>query len=213
MYTASWRHWENLKCFTLHFCSNYIEAKFDLCEPPAGHNLPFPSTIVISPLLAGPLTAKVLMHTLPRSVILRASAQVLCCWHFVNLSPRQRQLEQSLCSGLMEGQCKLCSRVTLWWLSIHHSRESFKGHGVHRDNQRSNYYISPTLETLCLIAIITRLSWFQLLNSKSLTFSSLFVTQLTSKQDQFHQALLCQQTFSTDILFQQRIRLISWHQK
>lgn len=62
----------------------------------------FPSTIVISPLLAGPLTAKVLMHTLPRSVILKASAQVLCCWHFVNLSPRQRQLEQSGCSGVME---------------------------------------------------------------------------------------------------------------
>lgn len=101
-------------------------------RPPAGHNLPFSlHYIVISPLPAGPLTAKVLMHTLPRSVILRASAQVrcCCCCHFVNLSPRQRRLEQSGSRGLMERQVTLCSRVTLWRLSIHHSRECWRAQG------------------------------------------------------------------------------------
>lgn len=98
MCTPTWRHWDNSKCFTLHFHSNYTKAEF-VQAPCWTHTFCFPSTIVISPRLAGSLTAKVLMHTLPRSVILRASAQVLCCWHFVNLSPRQRQLEQSWCSA------------------------------------------------------------------------------------------------------------------
>lgn len=125
------------KCFTLHFHSNYTKAKFT--ETPLLDIFLFSSTVVISPPLAGPLTAKILMHTLPRSVILRASAQVLCGWRFVNLSPRQQaghcRLEQTWCSGLMERQSKLCGRVILYWLSIHQSGASFKGLGIQTDSQ------------------------------------------------------------------------------
>lgn len=123
------------KCFTLHLHSNYTQAKFT--EAPL--LFLFSSTVVISPPLAGPLTAKILMHTLPRSVILRASAQVLCGCRFVNLSLRQQaghcRLEQTWCSGLMERQRKLHSRVILYWLSIHQSGASFKGLGIQRDSQ------------------------------------------------------------------------------
>lgn len=138
-----------------------------MCKRPAGHSFLFSINYCNSPLPAAALTAKVLMHTLPRSVILRASAQVLCCWHFVNLSPGQRQFEQSGCSGLMERQSKLCSRVTLCWLSIHHSGVLFKGLGMHRDKQTNNWYWSRTLQTLCFIAIITRPSRFLLLDKCS----------------------------------------------
>lgn len=57
------------------------------------------------------------MHTLPRPVILRVSAEVHRGWRFVNPSPQQRaghsRLAQTRWSSPIERQGKLGSRVTL----------------------------------------------------------------------------------------------------